>query len=101
MENNQEYFKHLSETHFFTNLWGRFNKAEGPQRKTCPVKDCKKGFSTENKQEAAIHLGNSMILNGKILTKAFLRHKGGGALLRLRETNFEAFVLVLKIGLGG
>ena len=27
--------------------------------------------------------------------------KGGGALLRLRETNFEALVLVLKIGLGG
>ena len=27
--------------------------------------------------------------------------KGAGALLRLRGTNFEALVLVLKIGLGG
>ena len=27
--------------------------------------------------------------------------KGGGALRRLRENNFEALVLVLKIGLGG
>ena len=30
-----------------------------------------------------------------------LCYKGGGALRRLRETNFEALVLVLKIGLGG
>ena len=27
--------------------------------------------------------------------------KGGGALRRLRGTNFEALVLLLKIGLGG
>ena len=30
-----------------------------------------------------------------------IKIKGGGALLRLRETKFEVFVLVLKIGLGG
>ena len=28
-------------------------------------------------------------------------NKGGGALRRLRGTNFEALVLLLKIGLGG
>ena len=37
----------------------------------------------------------------KHLTKKVIWNKGGGALLRLRETNFEALVLVLKIGLGG
>ena len=37
----------------------------------------------------------------KHLTKKVIWNKGGGALLRLRETNFEALVLLLKIGLGG
>ena len=57
----------------------------GP-RSLCFIDDC------------FMHYALILILGEK---EWYLPMKGGGALRRLWEKNFEAIVLVLKIGLGG